>query len=345
MSSFNVIVVPTDQSPNAQGLDNSLCAARRASNSTGNLARTENMAMNRTEPMWTRIGPDGPGYRIAWGVGGLQSGTNYTVWTEQSGKLSGPSWFVSKSGMSGYHALSCMGTAHVKRRSGPNRQATGGGAKVAADFSCPLLLPTAECPGLSYAAPLPLDTSNINDGNSNIISSVPNTTSSILSSNLASFRTSLLSIACGRDKYSHVSTCLDCHEAYRDWLCRMLLPRCADPGPSGNVSGIYDPSGAPIPPAIIQRTPEPASSSLGIQGLGLSPEVEQDGMSELAPCLSTCHAVERQCPAFLKFRCPHYSNGASRRYGFHGDRSKSGNGDWGNEVPGMDKWGGAWCAL
>lgn len=217
------------------------------------------------------------------------------------------------------------------------------GSPSPASFSCPLLLPTAECPGISYAAPLSLPSPT--SGNGAIITSLPNTTLEILENNLASFRTSLLSQACGRDVYSHVSTCLDCHEAYRDWLCHVLVPRCADPGAPSNDSGIFDDDGQSILQAIIQRTPSPASSELGIQGVGMAGIVEQQGMSELAPCLSTCHAVERQCPAFLKFRCPHYSNGASRRYGFHGDRSASGNGDWTTGWPGVNRWGRAWCAL
>lgn len=216
------------------------------------------------------------------------------------------------------------------------RQADG-----TASFSCSLLLPTDECPGISYAAPL-TPTDGV-PGNNSIVTSLLNTTTAILDDNLASFRTSLLSQACGRDVYSHVSTCLDCHEAYRDWLCRMLIPRCADPGASSNSSGITDDTGAPIAQAVIQRAPN--VTSLSLSRLGLPENVVEEGMTELAPCLSTCHAVERQCPAFLKFRCPHYSNGASRRYGFHGDRSASGNGDWGTGWPGIDRWGRAWCSL
>lgn len=97
LSAYSLIVAPTDSSPTASGLDNSQCAARLASNSTGGLGGAGNMVMNRTEPAWMRIGPDGPGYRVAWAVGGLQSGTNYTVWLEEGGTLSAPAWFSTKS--------------------------------------------------------------------------------------------------------------------------------------------------------------------------------------------------------------------------------------------------------
>lgn len=98
-SSLNLIIVPTTSSPTLTALDNSQCAAHLASDTTGNLGNAQNMVLNRTEPSWMRIGKDGPGYRAAWAVGGLESGTNYTVWVEGDGWMSAPAWFGTKSGM------------------------------------------------------------------------------------------------------------------------------------------------------------------------------------------------------------------------------------------------------
>ena len=99
LTSMNLVVVPTASSPTQIGLDNSRCAAQLASNATGNRGGAVNMVLNRTKPRWMRIGPDGPGYRVAWALGALQSGVNYTVWMERDGVLSAPAWFATKSGM------------------------------------------------------------------------------------------------------------------------------------------------------------------------------------------------------------------------------------------------------
>lgn len=99
LTGYNIIVVPTASSPTEQGLDNSICAARLGRNSTGDVLGSARTVMNRTEPIWTRIGPDGAGYRVAWGIGGLQSESNYTVWVEHEGVLSAPAWSSTKSGM------------------------------------------------------------------------------------------------------------------------------------------------------------------------------------------------------------------------------------------------------
>jgi hypothetical protein len=80
------------------------------------------------------------------------------------------------------------------------------------------------CPSVAYAAPFDVNATS----STSPLTSLPDNITSILTSSLQSFSTSLLSQACGRDYYSHVSTCADCYAAYRDWLCRVLVPRCAD---------------------------------------------------------------------------------------------------------------------
>ncbi|KAI9638344.1 calcium channel [Dioszegia hungarica] len=289
-SSLTLIIVPTGSSPTSDGLDNSLCAIRTANISTGGIASARNAVLNRSQPHWMRLGGE-EGLRSAWGAGDLVAGgSNYTAWTldEAKGELSRPVWFATKQ----------------------------------AGFSCPLVLPTSFCPSIAYAAPLPLDPTSP----THPLSSLPSNITDQLTSNLNALSTSLLSTACGRDRYSFASSCADCHTAYRDWLCRVLIPRCA-----GGVDTTADPA-----PQVTRRTVDAPR----VPGVVLGGD---QGYDELLPCLSTCNAVDRACPVNLNFRCPLRKHGADKSYGFLGDDPGYGDGSADLGVAAGDGWGNTWC--
>ena len=155
---------------------------------------------------------------------------------------------------------------------------------------------------LAYAAPLPANTTSILSTPAPL-ASLPDATVSLLTTSLQAFSTSLLTQACGRDFYSHVSSCLDCYTAYRDWLCRSVIPRCASTTTAG------DASSDPAPATVARTTTTPR--------LDLAPPAYD--YTELLPCLSTCNAADRACPAFLDFRCPVRGITANQSYGYVGD--------------------------
>lgn len=195
-------------------------------------------------------------------------------------------------------------------------------ADLTAGFACPLILPTSFCPSIAYAAPVPANATNP----THPLSALPENITSLLTSNLDAISTSLLSTACGRDRYSYTSSCADCYAAYRDWLCRVLIPRCG--------TGIST-SSTPQPRTIRRSLVSPR-----IPGIPLGPEA---GYDELLPCLSTCNAVDRACPVNLNFRCPLRKYGAERSYGFVGDEPVYGDGSDDLGVPASDRWGNVWC--
>ncbi|RSH91307.1 stretch-activated cation channel mid1 [Saitozyma podzolica] len=286
---LTLIMVPTGSSPTQDGLDHSLCAIRAANSSTGSVASPSNMIVNRTEPSWVAV--DGEeGYRQYWVVGNLVSGSNYTAWVydEDKQSLSPPIWLATKD----------------------------------ASFQCPLVLPNSMCPSVAYAAPFDVNATS----STSPLTSLPDNITSILTSSLQSFSTSLLSQACGRDYYSHVSTCADCYAAYRDWLCRVLVPRCADAVSSTTA----DP-----PAATVSRT----AANPRDPGI-YTPSYDY---VELLPCLSVCNAADRTCPTSLQFRCPVRGVTANSSYGFVGNNADSGDGAKDTGWPAADQWGNRWC--
>ncbi len=165
------------------------------------------MVVNRTEPAWTAVGGQ-EGTRSLWVVGDLlPGGSNYTAWVldeSAAAQCASLVWPPKKVSLASSGRMRCA----TDGRSG---------------LPCPLALPNAVCPSLSYAAALDLNATS----SGSPLFSLPDNLTSILTSNLEAFSTSLLSQACGRDLYSHVSSCADCFAAYRAWLCAVAVPRCA----------------------------------------------------------------------------------------------------------------------
>ncbi|KAK4683913.1 calcium channel MID1, partial [Tremellales sp. Uapishka_1] len=240
--------------------------------------------LNEVGPRWMRV--DGEeGWRWTWAITGLLPQGNYTAWVVNGGDLSGPIWFSTKE----------------------------------ESFPCQLLLPTDICPAIGYAVPL---APNATAGAP--LQSIPTDLVQILTANLEAFSTSLLSQACGRDYYSHVATCLDCHSAYRDWLCRILLPRCAS-----SLSANF-------------TIPRNATNSRN-PGLNLTLAYDYD---ELLPCEAVCNKVDKSCPVNLGFRCPIRGVNAEKSYAFMGNDADVGDGSGlggSGDPSAYDRWGNRWC--
>jgi calcium channel MID1 len=286
-------------------LDNSHCAVLNANTTTGALGAT-NLVVNATTE-WMAIG-NAEGYRTYWVVGGLLPSSNYTAYYLESttGTLSQPIWFTTKQCTS--QPLSTLLIA-----------------KCTASFPCQLVLPTPYCPSIGYSAPLEAKSTLVLSSPAPL-TTLPESLITPLTQSLESFSTSLSSKACGRDYYSHTSSCLDCHTSYRDWICRNLIPRCIDP-PTTSSDGITDQPEV-IPPRSIPRS-------------GGSYDYQQ-----LLPCLGVCNRVDRTCPAWMGFECPQRGINANETYGFFGQDEERGDGavdSSGGGVRSSDKWGNRWC--
>ncbi|KLT44760.1 hypothetical protein CC85DRAFT_283391 [Cutaneotrichosporon oleaginosum] len=198
-----------------------------------------------------------------------------------------------------------------------------------ASFNCPLLLPTSMCPGVAYASPL--------SDNPATLTSVPQPYADFIAASLRAFEVSVLSGACGRDRYSFISSCADCYAAYREWLCRLVLPQCAgDEVPFVDV----DPRG-PQAPFRLDRTLEtPRNSNLSSE---TGPPTYPIDYVELMPCINTCTRVDQRCPSSLQWNCPRRHFNANESYAYVSDSNNRGDGSAHTGWAATDVYGNRWC--
>ncbi|GAA5891476.1 hypothetical protein JCM8208_007295 [Rhodotorula glutinis] len=279
--------------PHAFALGRSQCAVRAAMQ----------RAVGRANASATTRGYGG-GTRTQFVVDGLEPGTNYTA------------WLVANETMAGGAA----GGENQTRVWDPSFFATKNGD------SCRLVYGIDACPSVAYSVPAPrsLDTPSLVDF-----------FNSTLSASLANFSRTLTTFPCGsRDNglYSIVSTCDDCREAYRNFLCATTLPRCTDAPPSTAVNDSSvtlarddelatwrvpqqfetalvrdDPAASRTPlfgPANLSST-FPSLFNASYPATAANARAESPfPYSEVPPCLDVCYLVEARCPPFLGWRCP-----------------------------------------
>ncbi|CAG8524940.1 11083_t:CDS:10 [Funneliformis mosseae] len=95
-----------------------------------------------------------------------------------------------------------------------------------------------------------------------------------------------------RSKYSLVRNCNDCKEAYKDWICAITIPRCA------NEDSIY---GNERNKSRVEVSDE-------------TMKIDQPFV-ELPPCIDLCYNITRSCPESFGFSCPKSSNSTISTYG------------------------------
>ena len=154
---------------------------------------------------------------------------------------------------------------------------------------------------------------------------------------MSNFTTTLTTLACGRDHYSPLVTCADCQQAYRTWLCTVSFPRCGESSSTSPTSTDSDPQAQVPLPALqnVKAGAAPRNPAL--------PAFSSD-YETLLPCLETCNAADRACPAFLGFKCPLPRFTAASSYGV-GFVDSGEDGDVGGGTTGVaqDVYGNVWC--
>ncbi|GAA5930794.1 Mid1p [Sporobolomyces koalae] len=255
----------------------------------------------------------GSGLRTQFLVSDLQPSSNYTAWLVQN-------------------LTAVSDTTNATRLWDPIFFTTKSSS------SCRLLYDLDYCPSIAYSVPAPssLSTSDLVDYfNASITPS------------LKAFARTLTTFPCDSTEfgqYSVVSTCSDCYEAYRDWICTTTIPRCTDAPSNATLvtnSSRFDPvtdlaiwsipstySSSIVrdyPPA--SRTPAFAPSNLSTTFPTLFnasyPASNRQNLdhespfpySEVLPCMDVCHLVDARCPTFLGWTCPTSGGTGTATYG------------------------------
>ena len=151
--------------------------------------------------------------------------------------------------------------------------------KTKTNDNCQLIFNLSFCSETAYAVP----------ANPSILNSTQLATfyDSLASQLFTNFSTTLQLNPCNTTlsaQYSLFRNCTTCLEAYKNWLCAVTIPRCAD---------ITDTSSFLLPRAVnMSRNP-------------LIDQIVQPGeYKEVLPCSQICWDVEQNCPATLAFQCP-----------------------------------------
>lgn len=100
-------------------------------------------------------------------------------------------------------------------------------------------------------------------------------------------------------RYSILKSCDDCADSYKQWLCAVTIPRCADW--SNNAT-------------FLQERPPGTSRNELIDRI-----LQPGRYKEILPCLDLCQKIVQDCDASLGFQCPKIHRGQESSYGLRSD--------------------------
>ncbi|KAL5366174.1 stretch-activated Ca2+-permeable channel component-domain-containing protein [Aspergillus floccosus] len=124
------------------------------------------------------------------------------------------------------------------------------------------------------------------------------------------FTYSLAQVQCNASnetRYSLATTCNDCANAYKQWLCAVTIPRCADFSNQAdflhprNVGQSFDNNTAP---AVTNNTQLDHPAYTRSRNPLIDSEIRPGPYKEILPCQDVCHTLVKRCPSVLGFQCP-----------------------------------------
>lgn len=123
------------------------------------------------------------------------------------------------------------------------------------------------------------------------------------------FTYSLSQVQCNTSnetRYSLATSCEDCADAYKEWLCAVTIPRCADfSNPARflhprNVGQSFDNNTSPSTNKTQHTHPAYNHSRNPLIDI----EIKPGPYKEILPCRDICYTLVKKCPAVLGFQCP-----------------------------------------
>lgn len=109
-------------------------------------------------------------------------------------------------------------------------------------------------------------------------------------------------------QYSLARTCTDCANAYKAWVCAVMIPRCTDfsatePWLQSRAMSQPFPDGTFLSSAQLAS----ANKSKALSG-SRNPAIDQTIVpgpyKEILPCEDLCYNLVQSCPASMQFNCP-----------------------------------------
>ena len=139
------------------------------------------------------------------------------------------------------------------------------------------------------------------------------------------FNKSLQQVPCNTSstaQYSLARNCDDCADAYKQWLCAVIIPRCQD---YTNDASYLQPRAVNTPfvnqtlAGMVQGGPEFGMKNMTYYNASRNPMIDSDispgPYKEILPCKEVCYNLVQSCPALLQFACPLPNFGLNWTYG------------------------------
>ncbi|KAJ5169152.1 uncharacterized protein N7482_004746 [Penicillium canariense] len=123
------------------------------------------------------------------------------------------------------------------------------------------------------------------------------------------FTYSLQQVQCTTDPesmYSLAVGCDDCADAYKQWICSVSIPRCADFTKDASYLQVRNAgqdfiNGSSLPADSVYR--QSAVTNVSRNAL-IDEQIRPGPYKEILPCQDICYSLVKSCPAKLGFGCP-----------------------------------------
>ena len=180
------------------------------------------------------------------------------------------------------------------------------------------------CSSVAYAAPGNPSSKNTSISNATSLGLIYDDYALLAWTN---FKYSLAQVACDTTssaQYSLVRTCTDCANAYKEWLCAVVIPRCEDfsnksvnlqPRAIGQpfINGTYGNKSVDDPAWSNENQLKTYFNSS--RNPMIDSVIQPGPYKEVLPCEDICYELVRSCPSFLGFGCPLAGHGLNYSYG------------------------------
>jgi calcium channel MID1 len=171
------------------------------------------------------------------------------------------------------------------------------------DGNCAVIFNLSFCDSVAYAVPA-------NPANFTV-TNLTNFYDRTAQAAYKNFYLNLQQIPCEIDstgQYSLARTCDDCQNAYKSWLCSVMIPRCMDfssTAPYLQERNLVQPfpNLTTIDPARISQVQNILYLNSSRNPL-IDSTVQPGPYKELLPCDDLCYGIVQSCPAAMGFACP-----------------------------------------
>ncbi|KAH3676288.1 hypothetical protein WICMUC_002084 [Wickerhamomyces mucosus] len=167
--------------------------------------------------------------------------------------------------------------------------------------ACKIIFDLDFCTGVSYSVPKSLQ--YYQDEN---LTALKKLYDNYAQSAFQNFSYVMDQVACDAEDdavFSPISSCDDCSNSYKNWLCSIVIPRCS----SNTTTSDY-------PLREVGQSRNEFMNNI------VQPQLSYN---EVLPCIDTCFAIVKNCPSDFGFSCPKTMYGIKNNYNFIDDDDSS----------------------